>query len=212
MGNRYINFGCGTHCPSEFINYDGSFNLYMQRLPLIGTLVKNAVSVKFPSNAQYGDIVKGLPMEAGSADGLYSSHVLEHLPLEDLRKALRNCHRYLKPGGLFRSVLPNLEDCLRTYRDERAAGDPMAAHHFMQYTFLGYEMRPKGFVDLLKWHFSGYHHFWMWDYEAMEKELYDAGFSKVSRSGFNQSADPYFKHVEVAGRFDFNALCFEAVK
>ncbi len=212
MKNEYVNFGCGTHCPEDFTNFDGSFNLKMQRMPLLGSVVKKVSGTKFPENAMYGDIIAGLPVKESSLKGIYSSHVLEHLALDDLRISLRNAHKYLKPGGRFRSVLPNLADCVRSYLAEKASGDNQAAVNFMNYTFLGYQQRPRGIKDLVKWRLSGYHHFWMWDYEALEKELYDAGFKKVSNSGFNTSEDEYFKLVEVKGRFDFNALCVEAIK
>lgn len=212
MKNEYVNFGCGAHCPEEFTNYDGSVNLLMQRKPLIGFFVKKMTDTVFPPNALYGNIAKGLPVGENSIKGIYSSHVLEHLSLEELRKSLRNSLKYLKPGGIFRSVLPNLEDCVQSYMAEKSSGNKLAALDFMNYTFLGYQKRPSGIIDLVKWHLSGYHHFWMWDYEALEIELYDAGFSKVYRSKYHESADPYFKYAEAKGRFDFNALCVEAIK
>ena len=69
----------------------------------------------FPANVEYGDIVKGLPVPTGSCRGIYSSHVLEHLALNDLRKALRETHRLLAEGGTFRLVVPDLEHEARTY-------------------------------------------------------------------------------------------------
>jgi len=212
MKNEYINFGCGSHCPGEFTNFDGSFNLLMQRNPLLGFFVKKITSTVFPANAKYGDIVKGLPLKENSVKGIFSSHVLEHLSLEELRISLHNCYKYLQPGGTFRSVLPNLEESVHSYLSEKEKGNKSAAVDFMNYTFLGYEKRPSSIKDLIKWRLSGHHHFWMWDYEALEIELYNAGFKKVYRSSYHESADPYFNFVEMKGRFDYNALCVEAVK
>lgn len=212
MKNEYINFGCGIHCPDAFTNFDGSVNLLMQRNPLIGYLIKKTTTTLFPANALYGDIVKGLPLNENSVKGIFSSHVLEHLSLEELRISLKNCYKYLKPGGTFRSVLPNLEEAVNSYISEKKKGNKSAAVDFMNYTFLGYPKRPKSIMDLIKWRLSGHHHFWMWDYEALEIELYNAGFKKVYRSYYNESIDPYFKNVESKGRFDYNALCVEAIK
>lgn len=212
MKEQYVNFGCGGACVDEFLNYDGSFNLRMQRNMLVGGLVKKMAAVKFPALAIYGDIIKGLPVKPGSLKGIYSSHVLEHLALDELRKSIRNCYAYLQPGGIFRSVLPNMEEAARSYLRDKEAGNKRAAYDFMHYTFLGYEHRPTSLKDIIKWRLSGHHHFWMWDYEALEVELLDAGFSKVTRSAYHQSADSYFNHVEVEARYDYNALCFEAVK
>lgn len=40
-------------------------------------------------------------------DGLLSEHVLEHLSEEQGGIAVRECYRYLKPGGLFRVAVPD---------------------------------------------------------------------------------------------------------
>jgi predicted SAM-dependent methyltransferase len=212
MKSLYVNFGCGTFCPQEFTNYDGSFNLRMQRNLLLGTFARKLSAVHFPANALYADIVKGLPVKENSLKGIFSSHVLEHLSLEEMRISLRNCYKYLQPGGIFRSVLPNLQEAIENYGREKSNGNKRAAYDFMNYTFLGYEKRPASVKDLVKWRLSGHHHFWMWDYESLEIELIDAGFSKVYRSKYNASEDPYFNYAESKGRFDYNALCFEAIK
>ena len=43
----------------------------------------------------------------GSIDALLSEHMLEHLSEEEAQAALLECHRYLKPGGLFRIAVPD---------------------------------------------------------------------------------------------------------
>jgi predicted SAM-dependent methyltransferase len=212
MKEQYVNFGCGVSCPPEFTNFDGSFNLRMQRSVIVGGLIKKMSSVRFPDNALYADIVKGLPVKNNSLKGIFSSHILEHLALNELRTSLRNCYDYLQPGGIFRAVLPNLEEAIQSYVKEKLAGNKEAAINFMSYTFLGYEKRPTSVMDLLKWRLSGHHHFWMWDFEALQLELMNAGFTTVYRSGFNKSIDAYFNHAEFPSRFDYNALCIEAIK
>ena len=212
MVTKYVNFGCGTVCPDEFTNYDGSFNLKMQRNSIVGHVTKKISGTKFPPNALYADIVSGLPVKENSLKGIFSSHVLEHLSLDELRITLNNCYRYLEPGGIFRAVLPNLEESIDSYKREKNKGNKRAAYDFMHYTFLGYKARPKSIKDVLKWRLSGHHHFWMWDFESLEVELLNTSFTKVYKSSFNQSADPYFNYAESPGRFDYNALCIEAIK
>ena len=79
----------------EFLNYDSSPTLIYERIPLIGKLYKKNKEF-FPSNVMYGDIVKGLPLEENSIEGIYCSHVLEHLALNELKKSLRNIYKLLK--------------------------------------------------------------------------------------------------------------------
>lgn len=42
------------------------------------------------------------------AAGVYASHMLEHLSLDDRSRALREIRRLLAPEGLVRLVLPDL--------------------------------------------------------------------------------------------------------
>lgn len=61
------------------------------------------------------DIRKPLPFEDGTVDAVYASHVLEHLDFEEGTRLLRECRRVLKPGGVVRIVVPDLEDLCRFY-------------------------------------------------------------------------------------------------
>lgn len=104
----YVHYGC-HHCASpEWLNFDASPTLRLERLPVVGRLVRKNAR-RFPANVIYGDIVLGLPVSPDSCNGVYCSHVLEHLALEDCRRALLNTHRIMKRGGIFRMVLPDLE-------------------------------------------------------------------------------------------------------
>lgn len=42
-----------------------------------------------------------------SIDSLLSEHMLEHLTADEARVAIAHCHRYLKPGGVFRVAVPD---------------------------------------------------------------------------------------------------------
>ena len=87
MGYCYVQYGCGFSAPQSWRNFDASLTLRFERLPIIGTLyTKN--SARFPENVEFGYIVYGLPVKENSCQGVYCSHILEHLSLEDFRKAL----------------------------------------------------------------------------------------------------------------------------
>jgi len=131
----HVQYGCGLSCPAGWLNFDASPTLRLQRLPAIGRLFGDAV--RFPDGVRYGDIVKGLPLADGSVDGIYASHVLEHLALADCAIALRNTFRLLKPGGLFRLVVPDLECRARQYLSRLEDGKPQANSWFMRAAGLG---------------------------------------------------------------------------
>jgi predicted SAM-dependent methyltransferase len=209
MTKKYLQFGCGSSNPESFINYDSSFNLYIQR-SIFRFFWHH--KVKYPDDVLFGDVVKGLPVTPNSMKGIYSSHVIEHLSYNDCRRALRNCFSYLEKGGIFRCVLPNIEAQIKVYLMQKEASDKQAANKFMRYTFLGYEERPSSIRALISWYLATDKHFWMWDYDSLSTELLEAGFSSVKRSSFNMSADPVFNTAEDPSRFEFSALCLEAIK
>lgn len=53
----------------------------------------------------WANLADGIPLPDGTADAIYSHHVIEHLP--DLPYHFREMHRCLKPGGVFRVGGPN---------------------------------------------------------------------------------------------------------
>ena len=61
------------------------------------------------------DLLNGIPFENNSFDLVYHSHVLEHFSKEDGEKIIAECFRVLKPGGIIRIAIPDLEMILRNY-------------------------------------------------------------------------------------------------
>jgi len=203
-----VQFGCGLSAPVEWANYDSSPALRLQRLPVIGALVPAGRFGRFPANVKYGDITLGLPLPSNHAALLYSSHVLEHLSLEDMRRALRNCHRVLQPRGIFRMVLPDLERLVKRYSDDSSSD---ACIRFMQDTLLGSKSRPRGLAAFLRDRLGNSRHLWMWDFKGLAKELADAGFLDIRRAYFGDSPAQDFRLVEAADRWT-DALGIECRK
>lgn len=56
-----------------------------------------------------------LPFEDCEFDAVYHSHLLEHLPRSQAPLLLRECYRVLKPRGVLRVVVPDLEQIARLY-------------------------------------------------------------------------------------------------
>lgn len=211
MNKLYVQYGCGLSAPGQWINYDVSPTLRIQKLPLIGRLLKNSLNTNFPKNVKYGDILKGLSIELNSCDGIYCSHTLEHLSYYDCKTAIKNTFDLLKPGGIFRCVVPDLETSARKYVTALNEGDSNAGNQFIQETLLGIERRKKGIKNLMIQYYGNAHHLWMWDKYTLKKELELAGFSSVRQCKYNDSDDEYFKFVEDVGRFS-DAVAFEAIK
>jgi SAM-dependent methyltransferase len=206
----YIQYGCGLSAPTGWLNFDASPTLRLQKIPIAGKLFRNKVD--FPENVLYGDIVKGLPnIKPGSCDGVYCSHVLEHLCLADFRVALKNTYDLLKSGGTFRCVLPDLAASINQYVKSKAENDSSASFDFMKSTLLGLENRPKGIKQILIAALGNSHHLWMWDKDSLTAELKNAGFTTIRECKFNDSQNKKFTEVEDEGRF-YSAVAIEAIK
>ena len=105
-----VNLGCGSHYRKEWLNFD-----------------------LYPANkdVHQANIIHGVPLDDGAVDFVYHSHVLEHLTREDGGRFLRECYRILKPSGILRIAVPDLEDAAREYLRNIArcdAGESAAIH------------------------------------------------------------------------------------
>ncbi|MGI8510645.1 MAG: class I SAM-dependent methyltransferase [Gemmatimonadaceae bacterium] len=210
MLNAHVQFGCGFAAPSTWRNFDASPTLRFERLPVLGRLyTKNGR--RFPANVEYGDILLGLPVPRGSCAGVYCSHVLQDLPLDQCRLALQQTFELLRPGGLFRMVLPDLEYSVRKYIE---SADPLAAMLFMREGKFGVEVAPRRLSTKLARSLEsslGSRQRWMWDFKSLAYELKQAGFSSIRRCEAGDAADPVFADVEDPRRFQY-ALAIECAK
>ena len=114
-GPACLNIGCGTRFFPEWTNVDLA--------PARGV--------------QAWDIRKSLPCDSGVFDATYSSHLLEHLTPASGRAFLAEQFRLLKPGGICRVVVPDLETICREYLRHLEAAttqptrDALLRYHWM---------------------------------------------------------------------------------
>ena len=199
MQSQNVQFGCGTCAPESWLNFDaGPAFLLEKRLPFLKPALVRRGFPDYPANIHYGDVIKGLPVAPASAQRAYASHVLEHLALEDCRKALRNVLGYLAPGGTFRFVVPDLEFYMHEYLK---SPDAAAASEFMKDTYLGEREGARGLKSLPRAIFGRSQHLWMWDYKNFAQELEAAGYTGIRRAQFGDSGDLAFAAVENEGRW-----------
>ena len=163
---------------------------------------------RFSHNVEYGDIVKGLPVDYASCKGIYCFHVLEHLSPDNFRIALGNTYKFLQPGGVFRFVLPDLEYIAKQYIGNTSTE---AASSFMRDTYLGLESRPRNLKGFIASWLGNSQHLWMWDYKSIKQELINAGFIEVRNAIYNDSSDVMFLDIEEKIRWD-NCLGVECKK
>jgi len=97
---KLVNVGCGAVYHPAWINLDAA---------------PSAPEVK------RSDARDGLPFPDASVDAVYHAHLLEHLNAASARAFLRECHRVLRPGGILRVAVPDLEGIAQAYLRELAA-------------------------------------------------------------------------------------------
>ncbi len=121
---KILNLGCGTKASSspDVVNVDWSIYLRLKRNRLLRAVVpllaKGERLDRFNSlsgNIMVHNLAKGLPFASNSVDVVYHSHFLEHLDAGPARAFLSEARRVLRPGGIQRIVVPDLEKACRNY-------------------------------------------------------------------------------------------------
>ncbi len=102
-----LNLGCGARVHQDCVNIDHFPWASLRRLRVLGK--------PLPVNFLNHDLRKGIPFEDSSAEAVYSSHLLEHLPPDTVPFFLREHRRVLKTGGVARVVVPDLEFAAQQY-------------------------------------------------------------------------------------------------
>lgn len=208
---NYVQFGSGNIYVKGWRNYDASPTLLIQQIPIFGKIVKSKLNVIFEEGILYGDVVRGLPEKSNSLDGIFSSHTLEHLALNDFNKALLNCYDYLKPGGIMRAVMPNLQHYVNLYIQESEIGDD-AAINFIKRSYLGRENSRISYRNRMLEALGNSRHQWLWDYKSFKKELDKVGFIDIEEFKFGESDDKYFLIVERPYQFESGAIAIQCIK
>lgn len=105
---KLLNLGCGQTYHKDWINID------------FKSTGPGVIAHDLTSGLPYGDI---------EIDVVYSSHLLEHFNKSFAPQFLQECFRVLKPGGIIRIAVPDLETIVRLYLmllDKARKGDTEA--------------------------------------------------------------------------------------
>jgi SAM-dependent methyltransferase len=92
--SRKLNLGCGNRFHPDWTNID--------------------IATSSPLVIRH-NLRKGIPFAGDTFEVCYHSHILEHFDREQAPAFLAECHRVLKPGGVIRVAVPDLEQIARLY-------------------------------------------------------------------------------------------------
>jgi predicted SAM-dependent methyltransferase len=144
--------------------------------------------------------------------GIYAHHIVEHLSYPDARQLFRECRRTLRPGGVFRMVVPDLQVFISHYMNpnpaERSRIFSLLPDYHMEAIDVG---TPLEMVDHMFRDTKFNRHLSAWDWETAERRLNEAGFSRIVRQGVNASLDPKLAGHDKPHWAEFS-LYVEAVK
>lgn len=74
----------------------------------------------------FWDLRHGVPFPDNSVDEIYTSHTLEHIPFESLKKLIKDCHRTLKPSGKLSVCVPSARFYIEAYMNNEDFTPPNA--------------------------------------------------------------------------------------
>ena len=182
-----LNIGCGTAGIAGWVNIDNSPSILLSRLPFGRRIFRTP---DWPGDVRRADVRKRIPFPDSSVSCIYSSHTFEHFTYEESRAVARECFRVLRPGGILRIVVPDLEILVRDYLSDHS--DPLASHNFVSRLLLTASLR-----DIVH---AGAHHKQMFDARSLAHMLQEAGFLAPERRVFGSSRIVNIEEIELESR------------
>ncbi len=91
---KKLNLGCGSTFHEDWVQLD-----FTSSKP--GVFAHN--------------LLQGIPCDDNTLDIVYHSHVLEHFSKKDGIDFIKECYRVLKPNGILRIAIPDLEQIVKLY-------------------------------------------------------------------------------------------------
>jgi predicted SAM-dependent methyltransferase len=170
-GPLMLNVGCGTDYKEGWVNIDNNSDNNIEKLDL------------------NWDLRKPLPFEENSVDFIFNEHFMEHLTVEEGQAALKDFMRVLKPGGILRIAMPDLEAAVAFYNDKNWKKKSFIKRFGLEFV----ETR----AELLNMNFRWWGHQWLYDWDELERRLKQAGCTKYRRCKLRKSKHKELNNLEI---------------
>lgn len=176
---KRLHWGCGRYPVPGWINSDRRDDVSLELV---------------------GDIRDGLALPDDCMDYIVTIHALPEVPYDALVPVLTELRRVLRPGGVLRISVPNIDNLITAYqRKERS--------YFLIPDEIAKTVGGK-FLTQLIWY--GYSRSFF-NREFIEELLLKAGFSRVNHCAFQETASAFAAIAELDNR-EAESLFVEAVK
>jgi SAM-dependent methyltransferase len=185
---KKLHIGCFDRVYPGWINTDITPHIFISQfpiLPLILLKVNRMSSMRYEQHrmgifrqVKYLDVTKKFPWPDNTFSYIYTAHMLEHLYRDDALKCLSEVYRVLKPSGIFRIVVPDLDQLIQEYNQ----------HSPEQFLSTFFEATQRGEA-------KNQHH-WHYNESLLRKTLEQVGFCRTERCSFQKSEIPEIEKIE----------------
>lgn len=186
--SRKLHLGSFDEVHEGWLNTDVTPHLWLARVPGAARVLR-ATGVlsderwaKHRSGAfravHYLDAARRWPWPDDSLEAVFTSHVLEHLTPGEAEALLREARRTLRPGGIVRVAVPDLDA-------EVAGYDPANPDAFLE-----------GLLQSRERTTSRHRHWWHYNEASLRALLVRAGFRDVTRCGYREGRCPDVERID----------------
>jgi SAM-dependent methyltransferase len=184
---RRLHLGCFDRAIDGWINTDVTPHLYMARIPFLVAAMRKMGLMDEERYRQhqeglfrklrYVNVTKPFPFASDEFDCVYSSHMLEHIPKQFVPGVLKEIYRVLKPGGVVRTVVPDLDHFITHY-------DVTNPDQFVAAVF---QTEARGAKN---------RHWWMYNGHSLPRLLSENGFRDPTICPFQQGKCPDIEKLD----------------
>jgi len=171
-----------------WLNTDVTAHMGIARVPGLAGLLRRAGLIadeRWPAyrtgafgRLHYLDLTRPLPYPDGAFEAVFGSHVLEHLTPDEGSAALHEVHRALRPGGIVRISVPDLDGVIAAY-------DPARPDEFLFGMWQGRDRST-----------SRHRHWWFYNENSLGDLLRSAGFADVGRRSYREGQCPDVERID----------------
>jgi SAM-dependent methyltransferase len=184
-----------------WINTDVTWQIFVARVPGLATLLHKLKLISTEAftyhrqglfrQIRYLNVVKRFSFADNTFDYVYSSHMLEHLCPDEAESCLREVYRVMKPGGVLRLALPDLDYIIEQY-------DPTNPEATLVSIYQGRSRKTNPLAR----------HWWHYNAKSLAELLQRLGFRELVRCEYQQGR---CAEVEIIDHRP-NSLFMEGVK
>jgi predicted SAM-dependent methyltransferase len=139
----------------------------------------------------YVNLLRKLPFPDNFAQYVFSEHVYEHLSYKEGSLLLHEIYRVLRPSGVLRLAVPDLDFLIRLYTDRQKH----SAFIQKYYRSFGQE-GPPGANSIINSVFMEHGHRYLYDFQELKDQVEGAGFRNVREMEPGKSDHDDLKNLE----------------